>query len=76
MKISEHSISAVGSIITGDKKMSPYRTGSDLVNFFNQFGSEDTYGQGFPSRWMYAEEKLRVFNGKPIMKDIILAVEQ
>lgn len=73
MKISEHSISAVGSIITGDKKMSPYRTGSDLVNFFNQFGSEDTYGQGFPSRWMYAEEKLRVFNGKPIMKDIILA---
>ena len=46
MKISEHSISAVGSIITGDKKMSPYRTGSDLVNFFNQFGSEDTFCPG------------------------------
>ncbi|VEP16564.1 conserved hypothetical protein [Hyella patelloides LEGE 07179] len=73
MKISEHSISAIGSIITGDKELSPYRSGSDLVNFFNQFGSEDTYGSGFPSRWKYAEDKLREFNDKPIMKDIILA---
>ena len=73
MKISEHSISAIGSIITGDKKLSPYRSGSDLVIFFNQFGSEDTYGGGFPSRWIYAEDKLREFNDKPIIKDIILA---
>ena len=73
MNISEQTISALGSIITGDRKLSPYRTGSQLVKFFNEFGSEDTYGNGFPSRWEYAEEKLREFNNTPVMKDIVVA---
>lgn len=72
MKISEQTISALGSIITGDGRRSPYRSGLQLVAFFNEFGSEDKYGSGFPSRWYYAEEKLREFNNTPAMKDIVV----
>lgn len=73
MKLSEQTIAALGSVITGDGGRSPYRTGSQLVSFFNEFGSEDTYGNGFPSRWYYAEEKLREFNDTSTMKDILVA---
>lgn len=73
MKISEHTISALGSTITGDGSLSPYRSGPQLVIFFNQFGTEDTYGGNFPSRWYYAEAKLREFNDAPVMMDIIIA---
>lgn len=72
MKISEQTISALGSIITGDGGRAPYRTGPQLVTFFNNFGSEDSYGAGFPSRWYYAEEKLREFNDTPAMKKLFL----
>ena len=30
-----------------------YRSGSELVKFFNKLGFNDVYGQGFPSRWAY-----------------------
>lgn len=63
---------ALGCIITGDGGRSPYRSGPQLVSFFNEFGSEDTYGSGFPSRWYYAKEKLREFNDTPTMKDIVI----
>jgi len=51
MKISERTIKRLGEIITGDKALSPYRSGPKLVSFFNDFGTNHTYGQGFPSRW-------------------------
>lgn len=73
MKLSEQTISTLGSVITGEGGRSPYRSGPQLVLFFNQFGSEDTYASGFPSRWYYAEEKLREFNDTPTMKDILVA---
>ena len=72
MKISEQTISALGSIITGDGKLSPYRTGPQLIIFFNEFGSDDIYADGFPSRWRFAEEKLREFNDSPVMKSIMV----
>lgn len=53
--------------------MSPYRTGPQLISFFSSFGSQDTYGEGFPSRWIYAEEKLREFNGTATIKNILVA---
>ena len=56
MKISDHTISALGSIITGDGGLSPYRSGPQLVTFFNQFGVDEEYGQGFPSQWYYKEK--------------------
>ncbi len=63
MKLSERTISAIGKIITGDEKISPYRSGSQLVRLFNDYGANDVHGQGFPSRWQYAEDKIRSLNG-------------
>src|ERR1700736_415606 len=62
MKISERTVKRLGEIITGDKGILPYRGGPKLVSFFNECGTNHTYGQGFPSRWMFAEECIRQFN--------------
>ncbi len=40
-----------------------YRSGPQLVRFFNALGFQDSYGQGFPSRWMYTDERLSKING-------------
>ena len=74
MKVSERTIKRLGEIITGDKGLSPYRSGPKLVSFFNEFGTNHTYGQGFPSRWTFAEDCLRQFNDTPALKKIILTV--
>lgn len=42
-----------------------YRKGYEIVAFFNELGFNDTYGQGFPSRWVYTDEKLNLINGTP-----------
>lgn len=42
-----------------------YRSGSKLIQFFNELGFNDTYGQGFPSRWIFTDEKLNLINGTP-----------
>ena len=42
-----------------------YRKGSVLVKFFNQLGFSDVYGNGFPSRGYYTDEKLQCINGTP-----------
>jgi hypothetical protein len=42
-----------------------YRSGPKLVTFFNQLGFRDSYGQGFPSRWMYTDNCLDQINGTP-----------
>ena len=42
MKISDRSIRAIAEVITGDKGISKYRTGWDLVQLFNEFGFDDT----------------------------------
>jgi hypothetical protein len=72
MKISERTVKRLAEIITGDKSLSPYRSGPKLVGFFNEFGTNHTYGQGFPSRWMFAEDCIRQFNDTPALKKVIL----
>lgn len=42
-----------------------YRSGPQLVRFFNALGFQDVYGQGFPSRWVYTDERLSRLNGTP-----------
>jgi len=59
MELRERTIKVIGETVSGDNKLSFYRSGNDLVNFFNEFGFNDTYGKGFPSRWQYTEDKLR-----------------
>ena len=72
MKISERSIKRLAEIITGDKALSPYRSGPKLVSFFNDYGTNHTYGEGFPSRWTFAEACIRQFNDSAMLKAIIL----
>jgi hypothetical protein len=74
MKVSERTISATARVITGDGGISPHRSGSSLVKFFNEFGSNDVYGPGFPSRWYYAEDKLRQLNETPTMVRVFESV--
>jgi hypothetical protein len=64
-RLSERTISRLGKHVTGDGGMTPYRSGPRLVSLFNDFGFNDVYpsGGGFPSRWVFAEEKLRQLNG-------------
>ncbi|MBX3036491.1 MAG: hypothetical protein KF758_06225 [Anaerolineales bacterium] len=48
-----------------------YRSGPQLVDFFNDLGFDDSYGQGFPSRWAYTDEKLSKINGTPSLDKCI-----
>ena len=42
-----------------------YRSGPELVKFFNSLGFNDYYSKNFPSRWRYTDEKLLQINGTP-----------
>lgn len=57
--------------MTGDESISPYRSGPQLVRLFNDYGANDVYGKGFPSRWQYAEDKLRELNGTTALGCIV-----
>ena len=71
MRIALRTIQALGKVITGDGEMSPYRSGPQLVSFFNEHGGNALYGQGFPSRWQFAEDQLRTLNGTGSIKSVI-----
>jgi len=51
MKVSERTIKFLGKTLCGDNGILPYKTGPQLVDFFVEFGADDRYGEGFPSRW-------------------------
>ena len=51
-----------------------YRSGPKLVQFFNSLGFRDSYGQGFPSRWAYTDERLASLNGTPGIDQCMLTV--
>ena len=57
MRIQQATIKELRQLIN---EKTEYRSGPDLIAFF---GFIDSYGQGFPSRWKYTEEKLNSFNG-------------
>lgn len=71
MKISEFTLSHLSKALCGDNPSTPYMKGHELVNFFNKYGYNETYGQGFPARWKYAEDKLRELNGSDKIGQII-----
>jgi hypothetical protein len=50
---------------------SEYRSGPKLVQFFNELGFSDSYGQGFPSRWFFTDERLAKINGTPALDQCI-----
>lgn len=61
-KISPKTEEALAQTITGDNGKGFYRKGYELVEFFNQFGFDDIYGDGFPSRINYARDKVKKVN--------------
>lgn len=78
IKVDQGTIRALQKILTGDPvtnndSLAPYRSGPDLIKFFKQFGFEEEYGDGFPARWNYAEDKLYELNGEPEFKTVIEA---
>jgi hypothetical protein len=70
MKLTSFTIKHLAKMIAGDTTGWPYRSGPDLVRFFNEYGFRDVYEQGFPTRYMFAEEKLKALNNKDVMKDV------
>ena len=68
---SEFTIRELAKIFCGDVEHMPYLSGPKLVGLFNKYGARDTYGQGFPSRWSYTEDKLVELNGSTKMVKLI-----
>ena len=64
MVLSERTLEELRKIINGDGT-DDFRSGPQLVEFFNDLGFNDRYGQGFPSRWIYTDSKLKAINGTP-----------
>lgn len=62
MKLNQKTLEKLRNLINEETE---YRGGPKLVNFFNALGSNDSYGQGFPSRWFYTDQKLGALNGTP-----------
>lgn len=60
--------------VIGDKEGWPYRSGSELVRLFNELGFRDTYGPGFPSRKVFAVEKIQALNGTDKLKTLIRVI--
>lgn len=48
-----------------------YRSGPQLVEFFNGLGFSESYGPGFPSRWRFTDDRLNSINGSPTMDECI-----
>ena len=71
MKLSDFTVQKLGEFIAGDLDGWPYRRGVDLVEFFNKQGFRDVYGEGFPTRRVFAQEKVAALNGKPKLKDVV-----
>ena len=72
MKVSDTTLKFIRDLITGYRGLSPYKSGPLLVDFFNKFGFEDIYGQGFPSRWYYTEERLKILNEQNRMDEVLI----
>ena len=70
MRLSKNSLKKLREVINGENGKD-YRTGPELVNFFNELGFCDEYQQGFPSRWRYTDEKLDTINGTPMLGECI-----
>lgn len=62
MNLSPKSLEKLRDLINEETE---YRTGPKLVQFFNRLGFNDSYGQGFPSRWRYTDQRLEAINGSP-----------
>jgi len=68
MIINDKSIEKLRNLINEETE---YRSGPKLIEFFSDLGFNDTYGQGFPSRWKYTDDRLQKINGTPSLDKCI-----
>ena len=73
MKVSYNTLSVLTGIITGDSDISPYRSGNQLVMFFDELDSNLPGQQGF-SRNPYTENVLHQINDTPTLEAAITSV--
>ena len=64
MQVGKKTLEELRKIINGDGTPD-YRSGPQLVAFFNGLEFNDAYGQGFPSRSAYTDSRLDKINGSP-----------
>lgn len=68
MKLNPKSLEKLRQLINEEIE---YRSGPKIISFFNNYGFNDIYGQDFPSRWMFTDEKLRQINDTPKLQECI-----
>lgn len=73
MFLCEKSIEKLRIIINGDDTVD-YKSGPNLVSFFNKLGFDDCYRSGFPSRWIFTEQKLNEINGTNKLESCIKSI--
>jgi hypothetical protein len=71
MILSEKTLECLREMIN---EKTEYRSGPKLVQFFNHLGFKDSYGQGFPSRWVFTDERLQRINGTSQLDECIKRV--
>lgn len=71
MKLNSKSLEKLRNLINEETE---YRSGPQLISLFNEFGFNDKYGQGFPSRWVFTDEKLKYLNGTSKLDECVLKV--
>ena len=78
MKLSDYTINSLRTIISGDDHLTQYKSGPNLVEFFNSYGSKDVYkwnDGGLPngaSRNQYVIDKLTELNGSKELSKLLL----
>lgn len=74
--LSETGIRTIAEVLIGDiPGYYSYKSGGNIVKFFNSnFGFTDVYGQGFPSRWIYTVEKLKILWNKNKFDDFLTLI--
>lgn len=77
MKLRNQTIKIIAETISGDNEISKYRSGPKLVDFFNELGFNDVYAKGFPTRRLYAEEKIKeIVNNNEFTKFLDYALSE
>lgn len=68
MKLQKKTLEKLRKLINEETE---YRSGPQIVSFFNSLGFIDEYGKGFPSRWIYTDNRLESINGTQKIEECI-----
>lgn len=71
MKLNNKTLKKLRELINEETE---YRSGPKLVEFFNGLGFTESYGHGFPSRWMYTDNKLNEINDTENLNNCLIEI--